>query len=204
MALSATWSRRRRATEILDPLPEALDFARLPRHQQLARVEDRGKGAADDANQKGKHELLGRFATEEIEGQQREDDRHRRVEGPHDRLCKTVIDDLFERRRHAAGQVLADSVEDDDGVVDRETDDCKQGSHEQGVNLRSGNLAHNRKNAEHNQHVVEHAYDRGYAVQDWVLRIPEGVGDVEQDADRCETDREEGSARDVPADARTN
>src|SRR5829696_987181 len=74
---------------------EALDLAGLPGHQDLAGVEDRRVGAADDADEEGKDEVLRRLSPEEVERQEREDHGHRRVERTNDGLRQTVIDDPF-------------------------------------------------------------------------------------------------------------
>ena len=49
--------RPRVAPEIRDPLTQTLNLAVLPRDEQLAGVEDRGVGAADNADQQGQHEI---------------------------------------------------------------------------------------------------------------------------------------------------
>ena len=57
----------------VEPPEEALDLAVLPGDEELAGVEDRRVGAADDADQQREHEHARRAAAKEEQRQQRED-----------------------------------------------------------------------------------------------------------------------------------
>src|SRR5690606_27097241 len=108
------------------PARESLDFPVLPRHQQLAGVEDGGVGADGDTNQQGEHKLPGGGATKEEQREQGNDDRERRIDGPDDRLRDRVVHDAFEGLFWGYAEVLPNPVEHHDGVVHREADDRQQ------------------------------------------------------------------------------
>ena len=93
-----------------------------------------------------------------------------------------------ERLARALRKILTNPVEDHDRIVHREADDGQHGSHEWRVHLDVQQLAQDREDAEHHQHVVQHRDHRSGAEADWVRRVAESKTDVEEDRERGSRD----------------
>ena len=157
-----------------------------------------GRIAADgEADEQGKREVLRRVAAEEIESSRREEDGEDRVERARQRLVDTAVDELVDVAAAAEVQleVLADAVEDDDGIVDRVTDDRQERRDERGVDL----ALCQREDREHDEDIVDEREDGGNAEAQL-----EAVCDVEDD--QCPRDDEgQDSVRDeLAADRRAD
>src|SRR5216684_1394847 len=97
-------------------LPERLESP--PDHEEWRRVEDRAVRAGHDADQQGEREAFQGVAAGDQDRDQDEDDSEAGDDRPDGRLHDAEVHDLLEREPLADAKVLADSVEDDDGVVD--------------------------------------------------------------------------------------
>ena len=159
----------------------------VPGGEQLAGVEDRRVGPADDADQQRQGEGADRGRPEQEQGGQRHHHRQAGVDRSTERLQDRVVDDRAERLAGVAHPVLPDPVEDDDRVVDREADDGQQRGHEQGVELEPEEEAEHREDPDHDDHVVQERDDRRGPVPE-----PEAdpqVGEDEELADDDQDDR---------------
>ena len=137
-----------------------------------------------------------RAAAEEVERQQGEDDGQRGVQRAHDRLGQAVVDDLLERlagtccarfSRMRSKTTIVSWTEKPITVSSAVTNRASTST--------STSNAENGEDAEDDQHVVEHRDQRADAVEERVLGVAEGIGDVEQDADRGERHREDRALR---------
>src|SRR2546430_7340347 len=129
-------------------LPQRLELA--PYDQKRSGVEDRAVGAGDDADGEGEGESLERRTTREEDRGEDQDDGEARDDRPRRGLHDAQVHDLVEREPLAHPQVLADPVEDDDGVVDRKADNRQHGGDEEGIDLADApgeDLAEDRKDA---------------------------------------------------------
>ena len=105
------------------PRPGILGFLGADAPGERCRDDDRGVGRRDQAHEEGEGERPDPGATERVEHDRRGD----RGATGHDRAAEGLVDRVV---HHAAGRVaelapvLADAVEDDDGVVQRVADDC--------------------------------------------------------------------------------
>ena len=150
--------------------------------------------------------IADRLAREQEQGQQR--DHHGQAGGdrPAERLEDRVVDDPVERLAGVPGAVLADPVEHDDRVVDREADDRQHRRHEQAVDLDGEERAEDREDADHDQtswsseiraphahpEVAEPVGDPGripieptrIRIRAWVIRSLETTAPT-VDSDRC-------------------
>src|SRR5260370_42165611 len=97
-------------------LPEWLESP--PDDEKWGRVEDRAVRAGHDADQQGEGEALQAVAACDQDRDQDEDDGEAGDDRPDRRLHDAEVHDLLEREPLADAKVLADSVEDDDRVVD--------------------------------------------------------------------------------------
>ena len=82
--------------------------------------EDGRIAATAEADEQGKSEVLRRVAAEEVECKRREHDREDRVKRTRQRLENRRVDKRIDVAATAEVQleILADAVEDDDGIVD--------------------------------------------------------------------------------------
>ena len=94
-------------------------------------------------------------------------------------------------------QVLSNTVEDDDRVVDAEADHRKQCSNKQRIDLHVEEQAENGKDAEDDEDIMQHGDQCRTAVENGVLRVAERIGHVHQNADRGKGDRQDGSIADL-------
>ena len=101
-------------------------LALLPVRQHGRGDEDRGVGAGGDPDHQREREVLQRFAAE----QQQRGDRQQRAEArrqrPGQHLGHRAVDDLRERGARHARHVLAHTIEHDDRVVQRISEDRQQ------------------------------------------------------------------------------
>lgn len=95
---------------------------------QRAGNEDGRIAAAAKADEQGKGEVLRRVAAEEVECKRREHDREDRVQRTRQRLENRRVDKRIDVAATAEVQleIFTDAVEDDDGIVDRVTDDRQE------------------------------------------------------------------------------
>ena len=114
---------------------------------QRAGDEDGRIAAAAKADKQGEGEILRRVAAEEVEGKRREHDREDRVERTCQRLENRRVNQRIDVATTAEVQfvVLTDAVEDNDGIVDRVTNDRQESRNERRVNLTL-------RKGEHRQH----------------------------------------------------
>src|SRR5581483_3224355 len=141
-------------------------------------IEDRVVAAGADTHEQGEREVLQRNAAQRQQRHQRDDDRRQRVERTRHRLQNRRVDDLVVRLARHELRVLADTVENDDRVHDRVTDDGQHGSEERVV----GTLAGDGVDADHHRGVAKERND-GNQTEDIVPA--EAERDVEElDAER--------------------
>ena len=95
---------------------------------QRAGDEDGRIAAAAKADEQREGEVLRRVAAEEVERKRREHDREDRVQRTRQRLENRRVDKRIDIAATAEVQleILADAVEDDDGIVDRVTDNRQE------------------------------------------------------------------------------
>src|SRR5438093_11666469 len=114
---------------------ETGEVAVFPGDENLAGDEDGGVGAGDDAEEESKEKDIDLAGAEEEERDDSEDDGERGVDGAGDGLGEAGIDDFIKGRIAVGGDVFADAVEDDDGVVDGEADDGEEAGDEHAVDF---------------------------------------------------------------------
>src|SRR5690606_34213070 len=122
--------RRLRGPTSLVPLPE--------HEEERRRDEDRRVGAGDETDEEDERESADRLATEDEKRGDRQERRHRREERTAERLVDAQVDALTEGEvalLSSPPPVLADAVEDDDGVVDRIADRREKSGHLRQVEL---------------------------------------------------------------------
>ena len=127
-----------------------------PDHQRAGDV-DGGIGAGDDAYQEGEGEVVDGAATEDVQGDRRQEHRSRGDDRTAEGLVQCPIDDLVKGTRGSHLQIFANTIKDHDGVVDRETDDGQECRYEGGIELTS--LAHGSGQTvptDGHEHVVRH------------------------------------------------
>src|SRR5919112_1614296 len=90
-------------------------------------------------------------------------------------------------------QVLSNTVKDDNRVVDAEPNDCQKGGDEQGVDLDVEQHTEYRKYAKHDEDVVQHRDECRAAIEKRVLGVTEGIGHVQQDANRSDRYSDDGA-----------
>src|SRR2546425_10950042 len=154
----------------------------LPERDDLARVEDGRVRPGDDPDEEREREVPHRVAAEQVQREQGEDDGERGDDGPRERLHDRVIDDRVERLAGVQPEVLADAVEDDDRVVDREADDREHGGDEEAVDLNVQEEAEESEDPEDDRRVVEQRDDGGDPVAErGPAEVPEGPRDEQHD-----------------------
>src|SRR5438045_4122872 len=159
-----------------DPLPDWLKPS--PDDQERSGVEDRAVGARDDADEQGQGEALEARAAGDEDGGQDQDDGEARDDRPRGGLHDAEVDDLLEGKALAHAQVLANPVEDHDGVVHREAHDGEHGGDEEAVDLadpQAEHRAHDRDEPGEQEHVVQQRGERRAA--ELKARAP-SAGDV--------------------------
>src|SRR5262245_2064840 len=103
-----------------------LGLALLDDREERRRDEDRRVRTGGDADEDREREVLERLAAEDEEREDREQRDDRRRDRAADRLPEGLVGDRGEARAPHDLRVLAHAVEDDDGVVDRVTQDGEQ------------------------------------------------------------------------------
>ncbi len=96
-----------------------------------------------------------------------------------------------------APDVLADAVEDNDGVMDTEADDGEHRGDEQRIDLEVKDAAQDRRDTKDDDDVVAEGNNCGRAVTERTGNGDEGKRDVEQDGNRRGDDGKRGVACDV-------
>jgi len=94
----------------------------LVSHQHGSGDGNGGVGADQDADDEGEGEAAQHLAAEEEEGEDGEKGEAGSQHGPAQGLIDAAIDQIGQRFTAAEAQILADAVEDDDGVVHRVAD----------------------------------------------------------------------------------
>src|SRR5690606_21472128 len=119
-----------RAPERLGVRPPRAPDPGAPRgpepHDDRRHDEDARERAHDDAYEQDHAEALKHGATQEQEGQDRQQRRARSGDGARQGLVDGEIHDLWQAQLPLRLEVLADPVGHDDGVVERVTDDEQQ------------------------------------------------------------------------------
>ena len=163
----------------------------LPEEDDRAGQVDRRVDAFDRPDEHDEGEVVDDLAAEEKEGQEGQEDRARGDDRPAQRLVEAEVHDLFERFLAVDLGVLADPVEDDDRVVDREADDGQDAGDDGQVDLAAGE----RIEAHRDEDVLGQGEDGG----DAVLQL-EPDGDVDEHADERPDGRLGGLFPEVLAD----
>ena len=106
-------------------------------HEAGGREEDRGIEAGHEPDQHREGEPLERIVLSHVEEEEHDIERNTvdAVKIDRDRVWFTERFDEIGQRQARARQVLADAVEDDDRVVDREADDREEGGDDREVDL---------------------------------------------------------------------
>jgi len=181
-----------------------MEFPVFPYHDDLAGIEDGRVRPTDDTDQQGEHERPNRLATEQIEREQRQHDSERSVDRADECLYQAVVHDLFEGRSCPTGEIFPDTVKDDDRIVNRKADHCEQGRHEQRIDFDAAQPAENGEDADDDSDIMQHRDDGSDSVEEGIVRVPEGPGDVEQDADRRQGDSDDRSVPDRRSEGRSD
>ena len=164
--------------------------------------ENRGNGTDDDADNQREDERTDRLATEEENGQQSDERRTRRIDRTRQGRVDCVIDILLEIPFRIEAQVLADTVENHHGIVDRITDNRQNGRDEGLVYLQieRHDLIEQREDADDEERIDGQCH-RGARSP---LPTLEPERDIETDGDQREQHRIDGVPRHVAGDRRTD
>lgn len=144
--------------------------------------EDGRIAATTEADEQGEGEVLRRVAAEEVERKGREHDREDRVQRARQRLENRRVDERIDVAATTEVQleVLTDAVKDDDGIVDRVTDDRQERCDEGRIDL----ALRKREYGQHDEDIMHKGKDCRYAETPF-----EAVSDVEDDQgprnDKC-------------------
>ena len=170
-------------------------LALLPQRQHRTGDEDRRVRARDRADEQRERERLQRLAAEQQQREHRQAGAEARRQGAHDDLGHGAVDDLREGRPRHARDVLADSVEHDDRVVQREPKDGEQRRDRRRCHL----LADERVHARSDEDVVHD----GDQHRDGVLGL-ESQRDVRRDHEQRRDDRDDRRVGDRLAERRSD
>lgn len=147
-------------------------------------------------------------AAEDVEDDEGQDDGGGSVHGAGEGLADALPHDLEERLLAGGGpKVLADAVEDDDGVVDGEAEDDEDGRDEEGVDFIAEEVPQDGEGAHGDDDIVDERDDGHQAVlpgRDRLGDLAEGPGDVDDDAEDDEEDRDYGALDGFEAKDRTD
>ncbi len=107
-------------------------------------------------------------------------------------LQQAAVGDGLEVLAAVALGVLADAVEDDDGVLHAEAQHGEQGGQEERVHLVAHQNAHQRGKAGRDHHVMHHGHDRADAVAQGMGHVAKSEHDPEHDRSRGEQHGDQG------------
>jgi len=128
----------------------------LPNNEQRTCDKYRRVDTRRYPNEKGQHKVMQVGWTLEIERDQDENERERSVDGAREGLIDTAIHYARKRIFSAVEEkIFANSVEDNDGVVHRETHDNEERDDEVAVDLDLSVVPKERKESGGNDDVVE-------------------------------------------------
>jgi hypothetical protein len=163
----------------------------LPKGNDRARHEDRGVGADQDPHQQREGEVVDHLAAEGEERAGRHEGSERGDDGAGEDLVDAPVEDGRHRVLQALVQVLPDPVEDDDGVGERVAGDGEDRGDQEEVHL----LVEHEEDREDRQDVVQGRHHGAYP--ELVVEAP---GDVDDDAEHGDGDRNQGVAFELVPD----
>ena len=91
--------------------------------------------ARDDPDQERKGKIVDGTATKEEQRHRGQEYRAGSNDGSTQRLIQRLIDEILKAAAHTEVQVFANAIEDDDFVIERETNDGQHGSNHRGIEL---------------------------------------------------------------------
>ena len=169
------------------------------RNEERRGEEDRRVRPGDESHEERQDEAVNGGPAEEEEREENDDDGERRVERPYVRLLQALpdrhVEGFSDAARLISPQVLADAVEHDDRVIDRESEDREERDDEERIRLESDGSPEDGEHPRRNDDVVEERENRDQPVHprgDGVRHLTERKRDVQNDHEHDEENGEHG------------
>ena len=173
-----------------------LDVVRNRRSDEHRRI-----GTYNHTYQECEYEALDSLATEDKDSEEDNECTHRGREGTAERIIQCIVDiDLLLAFR-IEFVVLAYTVEDNHGIVDRITDNGQDSRDERLVNLHGErhDLPEDSVQTEHDNGIVRKSCQGSYRV----CEVTEPQEDIEEDHNECSEDCPDSTGGDIIGDSRT-
>ena len=182
-----------------------------PRDQKRRRQKYRRVGAGDDADEERKREVARGGRTDEIQDDERYQDRERRIDGADKRLRERSPRSFFKYLSPSPllvePEIFARTIEDDNSVVDGEAEDRENRCHEERIYLRPMNMTKKREESERDNDIVHERNESDESVhprRNRLRHLAKCKRDEKQDAEEDEEECDKRFIFELGSDCRTD
>lgn len=162
------------------PSDKLAPFSLFPYYQQHRSDKNRVEHTDDNTGEQHHREILNGSTDEQYQGYHRKKNGQTRINRPAQCLKKTVIDDYFVFRTDAIKRVFPDTVENNNRIVDTETEYGQHPGNEHQIDLPLQNTAKDGKYADGYQDIMQQSNDSRGSVTEGVRHLTKGPNDIQQ------------------------